>query len=164
MARRNLGYGSSVEWLRGPGPMSWRRTYPGRADQVVVARKFAVSLLAGSGREGEVEFIVAEFVSNALLYTRSGHVGGWFGLEIAITELAYIAVTDLGGGRTVPTVRPEQVGGELHEGGRGLLGVSKLAVAIGIHGSLDGGHTVWADLDLSADGGVRPDLTTRVAM
>ncbi|MCW2898885.1 MAG: putative anti-sigma regulatory factor, serine/threonine protein kinase [Streptosporangiaceae bacterium] len=102
------GYGSSAEWLAGSGPMSWRRTYPGRADQAAVARRFAASLLADTGRGEEVEFIVSELISNALRYTRSGEQGGWFALEVALTELAYVAVTDLGvaGDRRFSSNRP----------------------------------------------------------
>lgn len=106
MVGRKWGQESPEEWLRGPEPMSWRRVYPGRCDQAAAARTFAAALFAGSGREDEVEFVVAEFVADALLYTRSGGQGGWFGLELAVTELAYVAVTDLGGGG-MPTVLPE---------------------------------------------------------
>jgi anti-sigma regulatory factor (Ser/Thr protein kinase) len=164
MGRGKWSYGSSAEWLASSGPMSWRRTYPGRADQAAVARRFAASLLAGTGRGEEVEFIVSELVSNALRYTRSGEKGGWFALEVALTELAYVAVTDLGGGGR-PAVQLEPTLGEPCEGGWGLLGVSKLAVAIGIHGNPQVGHTVWADLAPVADEGEpQPDLVTRLGM
>ncbi|XVQ15115.1 ATP-binding protein [Spirillospora sp. CA-255316] len=155
IARHSWAYGSSSEWLRRSEPMSWRRTYPGRGDQVAVARKFAATLFAGTGREDEIESVVAELISNAILHTRSGEKGGWFGLELAVTELAYVAVTDLGGGGVPHLMVEKHPRGvdtrceALSEHGRGLRMVSELAVAIGIHGSPALGHTVWADLDLS---------------
>jgi hypothetical protein len=62
-------------------------------------------------------------------------------------DYAQIAVRDLGG-RSVPCMSPEQAGGELSEHGRGLLGVSRLARAMGFCGSPAQGHTVWAQLDI----------------
>jgi anti-sigma regulatory factor (Ser/Thr protein kinase) len=131
--------------MAGSPPKRWQRTYQGRLDQVAVARGFAASLLAGTGRADDVAIIVSELASNALLHTRSGRPRGWFGLEVCETELVHVGVTDLGGGGR-PTVYLEQAAGELLERGRGLLEVSRLAVAIGIHGSPETGHTVWADL------------------
>ena len=162
MGKCTIGYGSAAAWLRSPEPMRWRRTYPGRADQVAVARKFAVSLFAGTGYEDEVAFIVSELASNAIRHTQSGHHGGWFGVELVLDDVAYIGVTDQGGGG-VPTVVPETPGEPQAEHGRGLRAVSQLAMALGIHGSPDGGHTVWADLDLCVETGIRPDLQAVLA-
>ncbi|WP_396446858.1 ATP-binding protein [Actinomadura sp.] len=138
---------SSAEWLRGSEPMRWRRVYPGRADQVRVARVFAATLFEGTGREEDVAVVVAELSTNAVRHSRSGEGRGWFGLEVTLAEIAYIAVTDLGGG-CVPTIRSETPGCEPRVGGYGLLTVSKLALAMGVHGSPDDGFTVWADMDL----------------
>ncbi|SEG79014.1 Histidine kinase-like ATPase domain-containing protein [Thermomonospora echinospora] len=157
MGNCRTGYQSAAEWLRSPEPLRWRRTYPGRLDQVAVARRFAVSLFAGTGYEDEVGFIVTELASNAVRHSYSGHRGGWFGLEVVLDDVAYVGVTDQGGGG-VPIVLPELPDQPMTEHGRGLRAVSKLAMALGIHGSGDGGHTVWADLDLCAETGTRPDL------
>ncbi|MFC7730698.1 ATP-binding protein [Actinomadura keratinilytica] len=162
MGNCRLGYRSAVEWLRSPEPLRWRRTYPGRADQVAVARRFAVSLFAGTGYEEEAGFIVAELASNAVRHTHSGHHGGWFGLEVVLEDVAYVGVTDQGGGG-IPVVLPESPDQSVAEHGRGLRAVSRLAAALGIHGSSDGGHTVWADLDLCAETGIRPDLQAVLA-
>ncbi|WP_143591586.1 ATP-binding protein [Thermoactinospora rubra] len=159
MGKGNWSYGSAAQWLQGPDPMTWRRTYSGRLDQVPVARQFAVSLFAGSGHEGEVAFIVTELASNAVRHTRSGSYGGWFGLELVYAEVAYIGVTDLGGGPR-PTVLPES---DQLEQGRGLRAVSALAVAIGIHGNPAYGHTVWADLDLRTTAVPKHDLAVMLA-
>jgi hypothetical protein len=60
---------------------------------------------------------------------------------------ARIAVHDLGGGG-IPCVVPEQVVyGEFLEHGRGLLGVSKLALTLGFDGNPADGHKVWVELD-----------------
>ncbi|MFB4317625.1 ATP-binding protein [Actinomadura sp. 21ATH] len=139
--------GSAAEWLWSPEPMRWRRTYSGRPDQVTAARVFAASLFAGTAREEDVAVVVAELATNAVRHTRSGEYRGWFGLEVTLAELAYISVTDLGGGG-VPTVCPQPAGSDLECGKRGLVIVSKLAVSIGVHGSVRTGHTVWADVSL----------------
>jgi hypothetical protein len=64
-----------------------------------VARKFAAFLLADAGCGDDAEFIAAELVSNALLYTRSGMPQGWFGVQVVLGKVACIAVRDLGGRR-----------------------------------------------------------------
>jgi anti-sigma regulatory factor (Ser/Thr protein kinase) len=131
----------------GADPMRWRRVFPGRADQVTAARMFAASLFAGTGKEEDVAVVVAELTSNAVRHSRSGAEGGWFGLEVTLQDVAYIAITDQGGG-CVPAIRSEQPGCEPRVNGRGLLMVSRLALSVGIHGSPEAGHTVWADLRL----------------
>lgn len=147
VAARSWGLCPAGEWLWGPEPMRWRRVFSGRADQVSAARLFAASLFAGTGREEDVAVVVAELASNAVRHSRSGAEGGWFGLEVTLQDLSYIAITDLGGG-CVPAIRSEQPGCEPQVNGRGLLVVSSLALSVGIHGSPPLGHTVWADMDL----------------
>jgi hypothetical protein len=127
--------------------MTWRKAYPGRTDQAAPARKFTALLLAGTGHGENAEWIAAEFISNALLHTKSGGPGGWFGVEVMLGEFALIAVYDLGGGG-VPHALPGQAGGGLEEHGRGLLGASRLAARMGFCGNPSDGHTVWAQLAL----------------
>ncbi|MWA02763.1 ATP-binding protein [Actinomadura sp. LD22] len=162
MASKGWSLCSASEWLWGSEPMRWRRVFPGRADQVTTARQLAASLFAGTSREEEVAMVVAELASNAVLHTRSGYQGGWFGLEVTLQDVAYIAVTDLGGG-CIPTIRSEQPGCEPRVNGRGLLMVSKLALSVGIHGSPDTGHTVWADVDLRSRTATAPAEETPLA-
>lgn len=161
MGIRKWGYGSSVEWLRSPEPMTWRRTYAGRPDQVHAARQFALVLFAGTGHDEEIAFIVSELATNAVIHTRSGNPGGWFGLEVILGDPAYIAVTDQGGTK-FPTILPEPSDDTRAENGRGLFAISKLAIAMGIHGSRDGGHTIWADVDLRAHPKTRPEPPVRL--
>jgi serine/threonine-protein kinase RsbW len=145
------GLCSAGEWLWGPEPMRWRRVFSGRADQVRPARVFASTLFAGTGREEDVAVVVAELATNAVRHSRSGAQRGWFGLEVTLADVAYVAVTDQGGGR-VPSVHAKAAEHGLEVSGRGLLMVSKLALATGIHGSPQVGYTVWADIDLRGGG------------
>jgi serine/threonine-protein kinase RsbW len=85
-------------WLHCGDALTWRRAYPGRADRAASARRFAGFMLADAGCGEDAEFIVSELASNAILHTRSGEPGGWFGIEVALGEYAHIAVRDLGGG------------------------------------------------------------------
>ncbi|MGI8335242.1 ATP-binding protein [Actinomadura scrupuli] len=150
MAAREGLVGSSERWLQSCGVMTWRRAYPGRMDQAAPARKFPALLLAETGRAEDAEWIAAEYISNALVHTKSGGHGGWFGVEVMLGKFALIAVHDLGGGG-VPRTLPGQAGGRLEEHGRGLLGVSKLAARMGFFGNPADGHTVWAQLALGTD-------------
>ncbi|MBO2454186.1 ATP-binding protein [Actinomadura barringtoniae] len=159
--RGKIGYGSAVEWLQG-GKMTWRRAYPGRLDQVKVARDFAVYLFTGSGHEDQVAFIVTELVTNALRHTRSGEHGGWFGVDLTYADLAYIAVTDQGGSQ-VPGVMPAPPEGEIRDHGHGLRGVQNMAIALGIHGNPAYGHTVWADLSITQNQATRDGLAVALA-
>ncbi|WP_344587567.1 ATP-binding protein [Actinomadura vinacea] len=113
-------------------------------DQIPAARHFAMYLFAETAIADEVGFVVTELASNAVRHTLSGQ-GGSFSVELVNNGLAYVAVSDLGGGG-YPTVRPDPIDGSNREHGRGLLAISKLAVSLGVHGSPEEGHTVWADL------------------
>ncbi|GLZ15889.1 hypothetical protein Acsp04_61240 [Actinomadura sp. NBRC 104425] len=159
MARGKWKMCTAAEWLWGADPLRWRRVYAGRTDQVTAARLFAMALFAGTGREDDVGVVVAELASNAVLHTRSGEPGGWFGLEVTFADVAYIGITDLGGG-CVPLFRSKKRGCELKEGGRGLQVVAELAISYGIHGSVELGHTVWADISFrSQDQAAAPHVS-----
>lgn len=148
MTDTGWGMCSASDWLWGPDTMRWRRVYLGTAEQVRAARVFAATLFEGTGREEDVAMVVAELASNAVRHSRSGDPRGWFGLEVTLSKVAYIAVTDLGGG-CVPTVRSQAPECEPRTNGYGLLTVSKLALTMGVHGSPEDGFTVWADMDLN---------------
>jgi hypothetical protein len=105
-------------WLDFRGVMTWRRVYPGRLDQVCVARSFPAFLLADTSRAHDAMSITAELVSNALLHTRSGERGGWFGVEVIRGTLARIAVHDLGGTH-VPQLSTGAVSAEEEPGEHG---------------------------------------------
>ncbi|WP_242909666.1 ATP-binding protein [Actinomadura terrae] len=126
--------------------MSWRRTFPGRPDQIPLARQFAMFLFADTSIASDVGFVVTELASNAVRHTRSGQQGGQFTVEVVLGGLAYVGVSDLGGGG-YPTVRYDPLNGPVEsEGKRGLRAVSQLAAMLGVHGDPMEGHTVWADL------------------
>jgi anti-sigma regulatory factor (Ser/Thr protein kinase) len=129
--------------------MTWRRVFPGRLDQVARARSWTAMLLADTSRAEDAELILTELVSNALLHTRSGEPGGWFGVEITLGRHARIAVHDLGGRPTPQLVctAPES-DDVLAEHGHGLRVVQDLAALVGVNGSPASGHTVWALLAL----------------
>lgn len=142
MARFNLEPTASVMGAS----MSWRRVFPGRADQIPLARQFAMFLFAETSIAADVGFVVTELASNAVRHTRSGQQGGRFTVELVLGGLAYLGVSDLGGGG-YPTVRHDPLNGSIeNEGGRGLQAVSQMAAMLGVHGSPIEGHTVWADL------------------
>lgn len=133
------------EWFRHEGDLRWRRVFPGRADQCSQGRRFVATVLADFECVSDAEWIAAELMSNALLHTRSGEPGGWFGVEVICNGPVWLAVRDLGGKR-VPVVRVEPLAGARNENGRGLLGVVKLAAEFGFRGGPEEGHTVWARL------------------
>ena len=133
-------------WLVGGESMTWRRVFAGRADQVAPARKFAAYMLADTGRADDAELIACELISNALLHSRSGEPGGWFGVEVTRHGDVQIAVYDLGGKGT--PLLPDTAGNDSSEHGRGLHVICDLAAEIGVRGSPEDGHLVWARLDL----------------
>ncbi|WP_232385374.1 ATP-binding protein [Actinomadura violacea] len=142
MVRFNLEPAASVMGAS----MSWRRVFPGRVDQIPLARQFAMFLFAETSIAAEVGFVVTELSTNAVRHTRSGQQGGRFTVELVLGGLAYVGVSDLGGGG-YPTVRHDPLNGPVEaEGGRGLRAVSQMAAMLGVHGSPIEGHTVWADL------------------
>ncbi|RAY11792.1 ATP-binding protein [Actinomadura craniellae] len=141
----------SPERWRQSGSLTWRRTYPGQADRVADARRFAALLLVDTGCDHEARFVVSELAANAILHTRSGEPGGWFGVEIALGDHVRIAVRDLGGG-AVPAIAPGRPAESWSENGRGLAAVAALALPMGYTGDPGAGHTVWAHLALPRPG------------
>ncbi|MET9066101.1 ATP-binding protein [Streptosporangium sandarakinum] len=129
-----------------PGGMTYRRTFPGRADQIPVARRFVRFLLEDSPRRDDAEQIVAELAANAVAHTASGQPHGTFIVEVA-RRISAIRVTvyDCGWG---PTPRFTRCHGAdpLAEDGRGLALVAGLAVRVGVRGTQAVGHAVWAEL------------------
>ncbi|WP_395110227.1 ATP-binding protein [Actinomadura sp. SCN-SB] len=125
--------------------MMWRRIYPGRLDQIAQVRSWVRAQCADTERADDAALIAAELTSNALLHTRSGHPGGWFGVELTRHHDLCLAVHDLGG-RTIPAFSTADGQGVLAEHGRGLRVVAELAAQVGVEGDPVGGHTVWARL------------------
>ncbi|TDC79882.1 ATP-binding protein [Actinomadura sp. 7K507] len=132
-------------WLQAKGRMIWRRVYPGRLDQVGQVRSWVKAQCADIEGADDAALIAVELVSNALLHTRSGEPGGWFGVELSRGHDLCIAVHDLGG-RSVPAFNTAEGRGMLAEHGHGLRLVAASAAHVGIEGDPVAGHTVWARL------------------
>lgn len=136
------------ERMRAPERMVWRCVFPGETDQVRQARRMVEALFAGTGRDNDAGLIVSELATNTLLHTRSGHAGGWFGVEIRLPDdgPAYLGVYDLGGAG-IPQFRRHPGGPEQRMGGLGLAIVRELAMKLALVGSPQTGHTVWVYLE-----------------
>lgn len=113
-----------------------------RPGDVRRARRFTSGLLSRWGRDDMRDAaltVVSELVANAIVHARSTSE-----LRIAQAEgVLHIEVTDFGSGAPVPRISSTE-----EEHGRGLLLVSALSAAWGMHGLSDGGKVVWAELDL----------------
>ncbi|MEV5556327.1 hypothetical protein AB0L44_21970 [Nonomuraea wenchangensis] len=139
------------EWMRSSDRMDWRAVFPGEHDQVARVRRVVEALFDGTGREDDAALIASELSTNALLHTRSGLAGGWFGVEVHLPENgpAYLGVCDLGGAG-VPLFDRRPTDGKLTVGGFGLAIVRDLVVQLSQIGTPATGHTVWVHLDLEA--------------
>jgi anti-sigma regulatory factor (Ser/Thr protein kinase) len=127
--------------------------FPGRADQVALARRFAVDGLGERSRLRDVvALLVSEAVTNALLHSSSGHDHGTFAVLYVISRnRVRIEVHDRGA-PAVPRVRVHDLDST---SGRGLELFEALADRWGYRGD-DRGRVVWFELDL-------PDEVERVA-
>lgn len=118
-----------------------RRTFPGRPDQVALARDFVKRALGSCPVLDEAVLLVSEVATNALVHSASG-AGGHFDVTVLGGDnSALIAVTDRGSD-TVPAARdvdPEA------EAGRGLELVESIADRWGHCGGRHG-RTVWFEL------------------
>ncbi|MGC5013975.1 ATP-binding protein [Streptosporangium sp. DT93] len=124
-----------------PGGMTWRRTFPGRPDQVSEARRFVRFLLTDSPFRQDAEQVVAELAANAVRHTASGRPYGTFIVEVVRRpEVTGVTVHDSGLGPVPALAHPALLG----ESGRGLALVAALASQVGSQGSPSHGHSVWA--------------------
>ncbi|MER5422098.1 ATP-binding protein [Streptosporangium roseum] len=129
-----------------PGGMTYRRTFPGRLDQIPQARRFTRFLLEDSPRRDDAEQIVAELAANAVAHTSGGQACGTFIVELTRKTTAIrVTVYDCGWGGT-PRFNRRREADPLAENGRGLAVVGALAVKVGYRGTRAVGHAVWAEL------------------
>ncbi len=127
-----------------PSGLTWRRTFPGRPDQVPRARHFVRFLLSDASCCDDAEQAVAELAANAVCHTASGRPHGTFVVEVVRkASTVRITVHDQGGGGVPEFVRRERVD-PLGERGRGLALVGALASKAGHRGDRETGHAVWA--------------------
>ena len=118
-----------------------RRAFPGRADQITLARDFTKRVLGPCPVADAAVLLVSELATNALEHTSTGN-GGQFEVTIYRDETSLlIGVTDNGSGKTPApgTLDPES------ETGRGLGLVELLAHRWGHCGGKHG-RTVWFEL------------------
>jgi anti-sigma regulatory factor (Ser/Thr protein kinase) len=126
--------------------------FPGRADQVSLARRFVIDALGARSPLGdEVSLLVSEAVTNALLHTSSGHDHGTFTVIYLISaQRVHVEVHD-GGAPHVPRRRMHDLEST---SGRGLELFEALADRWG-YGGDEHGRVVWFELDLDEHMGPR---------
>lgn len=119
------------------------RSFPGRLDQVRVARAFAASFVTGSPVADDVVLCVSELSANAVLHSHTREYGGKFTVRIEVhaPDYTWVEVEDGGG--------PWQQRPDESLAGHGLDIVAKLASEWGIDGG-PGGWIVWVRLDWPA--------------
>jgi serine/threonine-protein kinase RsbW len=118
-----------------------RRAFPGRADQITLARDFTKRVLGSCPVADEAVLLVSELATNALEHTMTGN-GGQFEVTIYRDKTSLlIGVTDNGSDKTPASgnLDPEA------ETGRGLRLVELIAHRWGHCGGRHG-HTVWFEL------------------
>lgn len=97
---------------------------------------------------GDMDVMVSEIATNALLHTASGRPGG--GVDVVVRAAAdrvRVEITDDGGAATLPVVRTVAAD-EWAQSGRGLAMVAALSAACGFDGGKDGGPvTVWFEIE-----------------
>lgn len=124
---------------------SGRRVFPGRADQVALARRFVVDALPpGSERRDVVSLLVSEAVTNALLHSSSGHDQGTFTMVYVVSRNRLRVEVHDGGAPIVPHRRVHDLDST---SGRGLELFEALADGWGHRGD-QRGRVVWFELDL----------------
>lgn len=124
---------------------SGRREFPGRADQVALARRFAVEALGQRAElRDEVSLLVSEAVTNALLHSSSGHDQGAFTVVYELLPACVRVEVHDGGAPMVPRRRVHDLESMT---GRGLDLFEALADRWGYRGD-ERGRVVWFELDL----------------
>jgi anti-sigma regulatory factor (Ser/Thr protein kinase) len=116
---------------------SWARAFPGTAEQVGAARRFAAGLLEGSPFRDDAVVVLSELFTNALLHTASGKPGGLVVVQISRWRRGVrIAVTDQGSA-SQPVIR-DPACGEAAENGNGLYLAAHLARRLDWHDDASG--------------------------
>ncbi len=126
------------------------RVFPGRADQVARARRFAIeSLDPGTEARDQVSLLVSEAVTNALLHSSSGRDQGTFEVTYALSGGRIRVEVHDGGAPVAPRRRVHGVDSMT---GRGLDLFDALADRWGFRGD-ERGRVVWFELDLRKEMG-----------
>ena len=129
---------------------SGHRVFPGRADQVARARRFAIeSLPPGAIARDDVSLLVSEAVTNALLHSSSGRDQGTFAVTYAISGGRIRVEVRDGGASVAPRRRVHSLDSMT---GRGLDLFEALADRWGFRGDA-GGRVVWFELEIGKEMG-----------
>lgn len=123
-----------------PGTRMYRRTFPGRPDQIGEVRRFIREHLADHHRLQDVTLVASELTTNAWEHTESSEPQGTFSVcaRLRPDDSIRLEVEDKGG----PFVFGQQRSDD--EGGRGLGIVDALTVEWGVAGDVTG-RVVWAE-------------------
>jgi serine/threonine-protein kinase RsbW len=123
-----------------PGTRTYRRTFPGRPDQIGEVRVFLREHLADHARADDITLVASELTTNAWEHTRSGEKHGTFSVRAWLRpdETVRLEVEDHGGPFVFGQLTTDD------EGGRGLSIVDFLTAEWGVTGD-ERGRTVWAE-------------------
>jgi anti-sigma regulatory factor (Ser/Thr protein kinase) len=125
-------------WGAGLVTPARRRAFPGKPEQVALARRFVAGALDGCPAADTAVLLASELAANALRHTRSGAGGSFDVIVWRGVTAACIAVLDDGAAR-VPVPGSTD---RLAEAGRGLALVNALAARWG-HCGGPTGRAVW---------------------
>lgn len=118
----------------------WSMEFPGQAEYLAEARKFALSVLGGCEGSDDVSIVADELAANAITHSRSGQPGGKFTLRLATLEnWCVVRVDDQGGSRSPHVCEQDDESTD----GRGLVLVDGLSEWWGTDGD-DTARSVWA--------------------
>ena len=123
-------------------PSAWQsRSFPGRVDQISVARSFLNKVMQGFARADDATLCLSELAANAVVHSASGHPGKQFTVSIKVyPDYLRVEVLDDGGPWTPRRDPPDQCG-------HGLLIVDRLASRWGIEADDRACRTVWFEMD-----------------
>lgn len=84
---------------RAPEAVTFKRAYPGAADQVRLVRADLTEIAGQYLISDDLVILASELAANAILHSRSGRPGGTFTVEVTLYpgEYAWVEVTDQGG-------------------------------------------------------------------
>jgi anti-sigma regulatory factor (Ser/Thr protein kinase) len=124
---------------------SGQRRFAGKADQVVLARRFVLEALdPGSAIRDDVGLLVSEGVTNALLHSSSGHEHGTFAVGYFLSGTSIRVEIHDGGAPVQPRRRVHDLESMT---GRGLDLFEALADRWGHRGD-ERARVVWFEIDL----------------